>query len=193
MTRDELEFRLSQYLDGTLAGAEADALEDRLARDQDARALLDEHRTITEFLRQDALPQVHWDRLAATISQAVNEVEPPVAVSYKIFRLRMPMVFAAAASVLVAAGIAVTIALHGRSRPVTGPEQVAKGSISVEGPKADTAPGPAVAEVTIGPGESMKGDAGIASYADEITSQPSHIVVASDVVPDEQSSANGPY
>ena len=42
MTRDELEFRISQYLDGALAAGEQAALEARFATDADARAMLDE-------------------------------------------------------------------------------------------------------------------------------------------------------
>ena len=40
MTRDELEFSISQYLDGTLGARERDALDERLATDAEARALL---------------------------------------------------------------------------------------------------------------------------------------------------------
>jgi anti-sigma factor RsiW len=195
MTRDELEFQISQYLDGTIAGAEANALEDRLARDADARALLDEHRTITELLRRDPLPEVKWEMLSQSISAAVGDVEPPVAESYPIFRLRMPMVFAIAASVVIAGGVAVAVLLHGHTPagPSGVPEQVAKGSITIEGPTVEKSMGPVVAEVTVGPGESLKGDTAISSYAEEITSRPSHVVVASDVVPDEQPSGSGPY
>jgi hypothetical protein len=76
MTRDELEFSVSQYLDGTLPAAAHVALEARLAGgDAEARAVLAEYRQLDNGLKSipaaDPLPVIHWDRLAGQISQAV--------------------------------------------------------------------------------------------------------------------------
>jgi len=81
MTRDELEFSISQYLDGTLAAGEAEALEEVLARDAGARAMLAEERQLTALLRAASgpLPPVRWDALASRIGQAVAGAKIDVA------------------------------------------------------------------------------------------------------------------
>jgi hypothetical protein len=75
MTRDELEFSVTQYNDGTLPAEERVALEPRLADHAEARAVLAEYRQLTVDLKAipdiDPLPGVRWDRLAEQISQAV--------------------------------------------------------------------------------------------------------------------------
>src|SRR5437588_1955546 len=130
MSRDELEFSISQYLDGTLADGERSALEERLARDAEARALLAEEEALNVVLKRAkhaSLPAVRWDRLTETISAAIAEQSAPAITeqhaeptpmrlatggrqagrpsrsSWNI-RLWMPAGLAAAASVLIAAG-----------------------------------------------------------------------------------------
>src|SRR5207248_856416 len=130
MTRDDLEFSISQYLDGTLADGERSALEERLARDAEARALLAEEEALNAVLKRAkyaAMPAVRWDHLPEAISAAIDEqratgadeqpAEPmpmrlstggrqsarPSRSSWTI-RLWMPAGLAAAASVLIAAG-----------------------------------------------------------------------------------------
>jgi negative regulator of sigma E activity len=72
MNAEELEFAITQYLDGTLPPAHIAELEAKLAEDDAARALLEEYRTLNEALRaQAALPPIAWDELATHLSQAV--------------------------------------------------------------------------------------------------------------------------
>src|SRR5688500_9430714 len=112
MTRDELEFSISQYLDGTLAEAERSALDERLSRDAEARALLAEYQRLDVTLKAAPLPQIRWDRLAESISTAVAEQEAP-AQSYQISRwLRSPMRLAVAASAVLALGLAAVVAVR---------------------------------------------------------------------------------
>jgi anti-sigma factor RsiW len=69
---EQLEFQISQYADGTLPPAEAAALEAVLATSAEARALLEEYRTIDASLKRDLpLPAMNWDRLADHLSDAV--------------------------------------------------------------------------------------------------------------------------
>lgn len=71
MTFEELEFAISQYLDGTLPAAQVAELEARLAVDAAARALLDEYRRLDSALKLSGVPALQWDRLAEHLSNAV--------------------------------------------------------------------------------------------------------------------------
>src|SRR5436190_2074679 len=69
MTREQIEFLISQYLDGSLTADEVVALEQILARDQEARALLDEHRKLSALLKsaKAATPLAGLDQLRGNI------------------------------------------------------------------------------------------------------------------------------
>src|SRR3954471_7876393 len=126
MTRDELEFSISQYLDGTLAAAERDALDERLATDAEARAVLAEYEALNAaFAAAPAVPEIDWDQFAGKISAAVAREEMP-AQSYKIGAwMRQPVRLpAVAASLLVAGGIAFSLLRPGGDKTNTGPQVV---------------------------------------------------------------------
>jgi anti-sigma factor RsiW len=72
MTSEELEFSISEYLDGNLSADASTALEARLEEDADARALLDEYRRLNAVMRAPVgLPEIGWDQLAGHLSNAV--------------------------------------------------------------------------------------------------------------------------
>ena len=73
MTRDELEFSISQYLDGTLPPEERAALERRLESDPEARATLDEFRALDAALKDAPLPAFDWTKVSTSISAAVEQ------------------------------------------------------------------------------------------------------------------------
>jgi anti-sigma factor RsiW len=76
MNLEQLEFAISQYLDGSLPAAETAALEARLNEDAGARELLEEYRKVDTLLKAPAaLPVVAWEKLSAHLSNAVNEAE----------------------------------------------------------------------------------------------------------------------
>jgi hypothetical protein len=72
MTLEQLEFAITQYLDGTLPPADVGALERRLAEDAAARGLLDEHRSLTAFLRSEPGPDMDWAEVASDLSAVVT-------------------------------------------------------------------------------------------------------------------------
>jgi hypothetical protein len=72
MTLEQLEFAITQYLDGTLPADEVGALEARLAADAAARGLLEEHRALTAFLRSEPGPDMDWAEIAADLSAVVT-------------------------------------------------------------------------------------------------------------------------
>jgi len=72
MTLEQLEFAITQYLDGTLPADEVGALERRLAEDAAARGLLEEHRALTACLRSEPSPDMDWAEVAADLSAVVT-------------------------------------------------------------------------------------------------------------------------
>ena len=68
----DLEFTISQYLDGTLSPADRTALERHLESDADARTMLDEYRRLNVAMKAMPLPAFQWDALSRSISAAVD-------------------------------------------------------------------------------------------------------------------------
>jgi len=180
MRSDELEFSISQYLDGTVPELERPALERRLESDLSAQALLAEYRKLNEALRATPLPEVRWDLLAERLSHAVAEAEEP-AQSYRIGWRRMPVPLGLAASVLFAAGIALHVY---RSSGVTNLPlarlPVATVAV-VTGPQVDMPAGPVQSEVAIGPAKAVAGAPDLDRYADDMIVRPSRVLVASGI------------
>ena len=146
MSREQLEFRISQYVDNTLSASERVALEAELERDGEARELLSQYRGLNDLLRAEmGLPELNWDRLSDQISAAVADQEIPA------LRLRIGWVagLALAASVLIAVGIGIVAYVKGTSGPVNQPAPtIAK----IEGPSAEAATQPALVRIDVGPG-----------------------------------------
>lgn len=187
MTRDELEFSISQYLDGTLPEAQRPALEARLAVDAAAQAILAEERALTRLLRSEPLPEVRWDRLAESISSAVDaQLDDRVARASWWVRFRLPAGLAVAASALLAIGIAAYVLMHGRPATLhpgshATPNHVVIATLTVEGPQADAPGGTVITDVSIGAGGSYAKDSSLDPYADEIDSRPARVVIASGI------------
>jgi len=77
MIDEQLQFQISQYLDGHLVEADRLALESRLKTDPEARRVLEEYRRINTLL--DAalpMPEMDWDKLTHRISAAVGQGVP---------------------------------------------------------------------------------------------------------------------
>jgi anti-sigma factor RsiW len=193
MEQDELEFRISQYVDGTLEGADRAELERRLQTDAAAQALLEEHRAVTELVRSARLPEVRWERLAETISSVIDE-EMDARVrraSWVIGFTRKTGWMAVAASVLIAAGISLHFLMGPKStNPVAGP-QPSRGTLLVEVSEPDRPEGPVVSDISVGAGGAYAKDSSLAPYADDIDSRPSHVIIASGA--STQSPANLPF
>ena len=200
MNRDELEFAISQYLDGTLPESQRPALEARLSDDATAQAILAEDRALTDLLRASSpAPQVRWDRLAESISSAIDEeLDARVARASWWMRIRIPAGLAAAACALLAVGIGIHL-LSSRNATIGGgggspghPAPITVASIIVQGPQEDAPSGPEVAEVSISAGGSYAKDASLDPYADEIDNRPARVVIASGIEP-ERSLPGSPF
>jgi anti-sigma factor RsiW len=197
MTREQLEFSISQYLDGTLAEDERAALEARLADDAEAQTLLAEDRSLTTLLKSAPMPEVQWDRFAESISSAIDtQLEERVARASLWMRMRLPAGIAIAASALLAIGIAMH--LLSQSPQDTGPYRLvpvqsnATAMIDVQGPQSDAPSGPVVLQITIAAGGNYAKDSSLSPYADEMDSRPSRVVIASGLTA-EQPRLGFPY
>lgn len=166
-TREQLEYAISQYLDGTLPPLELQVLEARLQRDESARALLEEYRRLDSVVKGTiAVPDISWDRLATTISAQVAECEAPgSAVRFRIGSLAR---VAIAATVVLAVGVVAALRF---GRPA--------GSIAVSGPSAQLAGAPAVTEISIGPSPAIAASEASLHSSEVIISRPSTVIIAS--------------
>jgi anti-sigma factor RsiW len=135
MNLEQIEFALSQYLDGTLDDASRAAVEQRLRADPQAQQLLEEYRKLDRALKNvPAAPPmaVRWDRLAERISESV--ADRAYANRLSIAWRSWPVRLAAAAAVLLAFGL-IRFWLPGTA----GQPAAAPAVVSVIGPQAPPA------------------------------------------------------
>jgi anti-sigma factor RsiW len=184
---DQLEFLISQYLDGSLSAPERKSLEARLARDPKLKQTLEEYAQLDELLRTGMpVPRDEWDDLGDRISSAVAELPDPRP------SLRLMPLYAAATA--LAACVLLLVGLRFRaqtskpevativqpapapaSAPAALPMEVAIAQVT--GPSSETPSGLASADVHLGGPPS---DAGMTfEPSQSIVSQPSHVYIAS--------------
>jgi anti-sigma factor RsiW len=72
MSPGQLEFAITQYLDGTLPPEQWDAVRNRLGSDPQAQAYLAEHEKLTALLRSQTLPDLDWAEVARDLSAMVT-------------------------------------------------------------------------------------------------------------------------
>jgi anti-sigma factor RsiW len=181
MEHDDLEFLISQYADGTLEEADRGTVERALESDAGARAMLDEHRALTRLVRAAPLPEVRWDRLAETISGAIDdEMESRMRRASWLIRPVRAGWLALAASVLIAGGIT-THFMTGTRTPINIATQgtPASRTLLVEVSQPDRPEGKVISEISIGAGGAYAKDSTLAPYADDIDTRPAHVVIAS--------------
>jgi hypothetical protein len=186
MISEELEFSISQYVDGTLPPAERESLEHILTENVEAKSLLDEYLRLNIVLRRSPLPAMNFDALAMSISSAVDDAEEERIAG----RYRMPswvraaaLPLSLAASILIVAGVGIQAYLAHHSiipspsfnHPTASNEQMA---IEI-GPTAPASSGPSQEDVSIGPGAAMNDQPLIVQYSSDVISHQSHVTIAS--------------
>jgi hypothetical protein len=72
MSPGQLEFAITQYLDGTLPPEQVDAVRARLETDPAAQAFLAEHEKLTALLRSQPMPELDWSDLSGDLSAVVT-------------------------------------------------------------------------------------------------------------------------
>ena len=168
-TRDQLEYAISQYIDGTLPPVESAALEERFAVDAEAREILAEYRALDETLKTSLpVPAVAWDRLHAHLSDAVSREEAPVR-HYSLNRYVRHAAAALAACVAIVFGV-IFVANRAGHAPVTH-QPIA----IIVGRQVETAPQVAsVAQISIGPAPTMSDSW---RYAETVVSRPAVVMI----------------
>jgi anti-sigma factor RsiW len=188
MTRDELEFAISQYLDGNLAAAEESALEARLASDADARALLAEYRSLDRALRASPVPDIDFTALGDLIRTAVAAQAEP-AQSYRLHWVRTVAALALAACVVLAVGVGIRRLQvpPGPTGPIVkGPTQEPKQIVVIDTtPRAAPSTAP-VAIVSVGPSAAPGDRPALARYHEDLITRPSQVIIARTGSPSQQ-------
>ncbi len=187
---EQLEFTISQYVDGTLAAAEVPALEARLRDDAGAQRIVVEQRRLTELLQVSALPTVQWDRLAAHLSEVVAESADPAPI--KLFArpwVRAVTGLAMAACLTFITSVGIRSYLHRDAGTPQIAVKIGDGSanrvvarvpidVQISGPEKPA--GAAVAEITFGAGPDTATFTG-AAYAQGIVTHSPRSLIATNV------------
>ena len=194
MTTDQLEFSISQYLDGTLSADEQAALEERLATDSQARELFAEYQKLNDVVKSAMpMPAIDWSSFSQQVSSAVAREEAPV----KTFKLPFAWIGSAIA---LAAGVAIAFGIFffrdhgiGPSKPDNVALVLPKphGSITIKGPAIEQAAQPALAQISISAPPSLAQGRDW-RYAEEIVTRPSRVIIASSAE-SAQDSSSLPY
>jgi anti-sigma factor RsiW len=175
MNQDEIEFQISQYLDGTLSMPERAAVEERLAVDADARRLLGEYRRLNEQLLHNLpLPTVKWDRLAEHLSAVVDEASAP-AVAGRIFPAVLIRRMAIAACLALATGLS----LHYFQVHRNAAESDSNPVVVVIGPTVEASDDAAVEEIDVGPSADFASHGGIFPASQKTDDRPGRAVMFS--------------
>ncbi len=173
MIDETFEFRLTQYLDGSLPVDEAAAFFDTLAKNPQTMVLLDEYRKLDLVLKAQPADAINWDGLAEDISAQIDEASQS--------RMRIgfitPLHSAMAAAVLLAVGISGWFALQQTATGPIAPPAIAQ----ITGPAIEVAAAPAVSQIEIGPANGQAVMSVSYHYADLIE-RPSRVVIASGVI-----------
>jgi anti-sigma factor RsiW len=193
----DLEFTISQYLDGTLSPEQRQQLERHLETDAAGRQMLEEYRRLDGMIKSAMpMPGIAWEKLSGSISAAIDAHEERAAEAYRMPRwVRMsvwPM--ALAASLLIAAGLGIQLySAHSTPKPWNNPllgithtpASPSSASSTLVAFQTDQAKGPAVEEVAIGPGAgfSPKNQSIAIGYASEPAALASHVTVVSGGAP----------
>jgi len=153
MISEQIEFQISQYVDGTLSSAEHAAVDELLAGDPHARKILADYRRLNlQLTMMNAGPSVQWDGLCDRLSAGIDRGAAPV-VAGRIGRLSSFASKLRIAAALLLAATAWMILRH-RSNPVTPAIPHAPVSaMEVQGPQSEIATGPAVEDVQVKPSQ----------------------------------------
>ncbi len=184
MNDEQLQFTLSQYVDGTLSPLAVVALEAHLANDADSRALLAEYRALDAVVAAaiEPPPVVDYAKLCARIAQALDEAPVPESSTVKLSWWGWPTKMALAAGVLLFGFLWLNMLLGptgGAPGVVTVPTPPLAAAIThIQVMPVEPATGPAIARITIGPAPQVAHLPALAHYDDWASARPSQVLIA---------------
>jgi negative regulator of sigma E activity len=182
--RDNFEFALSQYADGTLNELEKRVVEERLLTDAEGRLLVSDFARIDLMLRNSReLPAMDFDAFADRISAAIESEEAPVAAPIRLHLYRWAGGLAAAAAVAIAA----FVGLHPHATkptPFSPPPYATRGSAVIAGPSIETASAAPAIKIGVGPSDILAKRGDTLSLGEEaIAPRPPKVVIGSAASP----------
>lgn len=171
--RDNLDYALSQYADGTLNELDRRVVDERLIVDAEARLLLSDFYQVDRLLRDSReVPEIDFDVFAAGISRAIDGEEAYAAAP---LRMRTRWLAPLAATAMVAIGAVAGLQWQAsKSLPA-----VASGTAVITGPVIETAGIAPTITIGVGPSESLARRGDTLSLGDEAIAPPSPRVVIS--------------
>jgi len=179
LSGDNLEYAISQYVDGTLGELERRALEEQLATDGEARALVEQYTQLNTVLRSaDPVPAVDFQLFGARISAAIEHEALPAPKSLSLPRAVLRYVAVAAALALAA-----TVGIHFMAGTAQAPQvAVSTGSIQVQGPAEEAAKSKPSIHLAVGPSEALARRGDRLSLGDDaiFTHRPRVVISAAD-------------
>lgn len=184
MISEDLEFLISQYVDGTIAPADRAALEAQLAANEEARLLVHEYQKLDTLVRSSVpeLPKVDLDALGVRINDAIDAQEAAARQRFRIGR-RLGAGLAIAASAMLAVGVWFGTQGHrdngggGGGRPaVAGKPAVVE--IAVLQPEELVAAGPVVQQIRIGPPPAAGGRHPSRVVSEAVVTRPQALFIA---------------
>src|SRR5258705_9925574 len=76
MMQEQVEFLISQYIDGTISGEDELVLSGLLETSEEARKALEEYRKLDEVMKNSMpIPEMRWEKVGEVISSAVGVSE----------------------------------------------------------------------------------------------------------------------
>jgi len=149
--QEQLEFAISQYLDGTLLEFDRRVLEDRLAVDAEARLLASEHAHLDAMLKRSRVePAIDFDKFAAHLSGLIEDES-----SYVAQPMRMPGNFLRYSSIAAAVVLFIGAGLHFIPWNTLTPE-VAAAKLEVTVQVAEKPTAPASINIAVGPTDQLQ-------------------------------------
>ncbi len=179
LTGDNLEYAISQYLDGTLSDLDRRVLEDQLAADAEARLLLEEHRHLKEVILRGSeihLP-INYDKLASHLSEQIDQEE-----SFTTQPIRMQSAWVKRLAIAAGAALMVVVGyqfIPEKTKIVEKNLLPDNSQMLVTGPAIEKSNTTININISVGPTEQLKQNGMMMSLSDETFYTPAPKVVIS--------------
>lgn len=197
MSRDELEFAISQYHDGGMPPLERAVVEEQLATNAEAREILAEYQRLDGMMRSEpalALPAMDWDEVHARLSGAVANEAMPIK-RLRIVEWQRWVGSAAAVAAAVAIVLFVSIKRDHTSRVADTGKPKIEGTaivqVTISPPDSQMHVARSITDVNIGPSPAVA-NAGWQYLDDSILNRPARVVIAGGGEP-AQDGGSSPY
>ena len=180
MIDERFEFEIAQLADGTLQADRVESVRARILGSNEARSLLESYEKMHGGFRGlPSLPAIDWNRFTMHVGSHLDASDRDIPASYPMVWLKRAAGLAAAACVLIGAGVA--IRMHTPIAKSSNAGSV-RGQIAVAGPAIEAPAGQMIQQITIGPSVAVAAAGDNLQYGDAgVVVQPSRVVIASAV------------